>query len=110
MVKVTILYGYPSDPGAFEERYTRHVREFIDEAHIPGLVRFDASKAIPGPSAQPPFYRTADLWFESIASLQAARDLKKWQDGIKDLATFADGGFQAMVCSVDTKELTSTGS
>ena len=105
MVKLTILCGEPSNPTAFEEQYARHVTDYIEHGDIPGLVRFDAAKALAAPTGKPPFYRTADLWFESLDALQAARGLERWQAGIKDLTSFSDGGLQVLVCTVDIKEL-----
>src|SRR5437879_11744687 len=67
MVKVTVLYDQPEDPAAFEKYYNEtHVPKHGQQ--IPNVVKLEANKAV---GEQPPFYRSADLYFESMASLEA---------------------------------------
>ena len=64
MVKLSVIYGPPTDPAAFETYYT--------ETHMPlaakvqGLRRFELSKVVGTPDgSKPAVYRMADLYFDS---------------------------------------------
>lgn len=100
MVKVTVLYGAPSDPAAFETYYA--------EKHMPmvypveGIARIELSRPMPGPDGQPPaFYRIAELWFESPAALQAVTSRPEWQKVVDDVANFATGGATILVSPLE---------
>ncbi len=89
--KLTVLYGYPTNPAAFEKYYA--------ETHLPlaakitGFTRLELCKGLPGPDGtKPAFYRTAEFWFESAAALQACFATAEAQATAADLANFATGG------------------
>src|SRR5438552_1873144 len=68
MVKLTVLYDQPEDPAAFEKYYNEtHIPEHGQK--IPNVIKLEANKAV---GENPPFYRSADLYFENMASFQAA--------------------------------------
>lgn len=69
MMKVTVLYGHPVDPEAFEKYYT--------EVHGPialamkGLDKMEFTKFLPGSDgAAPAFYRMAELYFSTPENMQ----------------------------------------
>jgi uncharacterized protein (TIGR02118 family) len=97
--KLTVLYGHPTNPAAFEKYYA--------EVHLPlagkitGFTRMELSKGLPGPDgAKPAFYRTAEFWFESAAALQACMGSAEGQATAADLPKFATGGVTLLVSEV----------
>ena len=60
MVEVTVLYGPPADPSAFEEHYSSRHRPLV--AKMPSVQRFEASRVVGTPDGgEPPYYRIAEL-------------------------------------------------
>jgi uncharacterized protein (TIGR02118 family) len=99
MIKVTVLYGHPANPDAFEKYYA--------EIHLPiadrmtGFSRFELSRGLPGPDgAKPAFYRMAEFWFETPAAMQACLGSPAGQAATADLAKFATGGVTLLVSAV----------
>ena len=100
MVKVTVLYGQPSDPSAFEDYYANtHVPL---AAKMPEVKRFEATRVLATPGGdQPPFYRIAELWFESQDTMQQAMGSPEGQDTVNDIPNFATGGATVLIGEVD---------
>jgi uncharacterized protein (TIGR02118 family) len=97
--KLTVLYGHPSDPAAFEKYYAEVHLPLADK--IAGYTRVELSKGLPGPEgAKAAFYRTAEFWFESTAALQACFDSPEAKATAADLANFATGGVTLFVSEV----------
>jgi len=99
VAKLTILYGHPTDPAAFEHYYA--------ETHLPiaakveGLERAEFSKVIGTPDGSAPaFYRIAELWFESLADLQAVMATPAARAAVADIANFATGGVTTLISEV----------
>jgi uncharacterized protein (TIGR02118 family) len=97
LIKLTVLYGQPKDPAAFESYYI--------DTHTPialkvkGLRRFEISKVVAMADGSPsPFYRTADLYFDDLAAMQKALGSPEGQAAASDLANFANGGATLMIC------------
>ena len=91
MIKLTVLYGHPTDSATFEMYYAQthmplvgkikeiskaEITKFMDEA--------DGSKAA--------YYRMAELWFEDKEALQAGMGSAEGQVTVADIANFATGG------------------
>jgi uncharacterized protein (TIGR02118 family) len=100
MIKVTVLYGAPEDPQAFERYYA--------ETHLPiaakmkGATRFELTRFGPGPDGSAPaFYRMAEFYFPDQATLQATLGSPEGQATTADLANFATGGVTFLLGSVD---------
>lgn len=90
-LKITVLYGHPRDPAAFEAYYQGTHLPLA--AAIPGLGRSEATKALPGPDgAQPPFHRLFEAWFDSPEHMAAVTGTPQWQRVRDDLSNFASGG------------------
>ena len=70
MAKLIVLYPRPIDVEAFEKAYT--------EEHVPLVAekmptaRLVATRIVGAPRGEPPFYRMAELHFDSMAELQRA--------------------------------------
>lgn len=97
--KLTVLYGHPTNPAAFEKYYAEVHLPIADK--ITGFTRFELSKGLPGPDgSKPAFYRTADFWFESPAAMQASMGSPEGQATAADLPKFATGGVTLLVSEV----------
>ena len=100
MVKISVLYGQPTDPDAFERHYAGTHRPLVDK--IPNLQRFEASRVVGTPDGgEPAYYRIAELWFERQATLEAALSSPEGQDTVADVPNFASGGAIILVSEVD---------
>ena len=90
-LKLSVLYGQPADPVAFEAHYLGIHQPLV--AAIPGLGRSEVAIGLPGPDGSPPpFYRLFEAWFDSPAHLAAVSGTSEWQRVTDDLARFASGG------------------
>ncbi len=84
MHRITIQYGAPTDPEAFEQHYT--------EVHIPlasklpGLRRFSRSHPR-GLGGEAP-YLVAELWFDDAEALKAALKSPEMAETAADAKTF----------------------
>ncbi len=100
MVKITALFGHPADPAAFEEYYTNNHRPLVDK--IPNLQRFEAAKIVATPDgSELPYYRIAELWFESMKQMQGGLGSQEGQAATEDLQNFATGGVAIFISEVD---------
>jgi uncharacterized protein (TIGR02118 family) len=96
MVKAIVLYGAPEDEGAFEDYYANTHLPLA--AKMPGVQRFEAGKVLGTADGQPaPYYRIAELCFESQESLQACMGSPEGQAAAADIANFATGGATIMI-------------
>lgn len=100
MVKIIVLYGPPADAAAFEEHYTNTHVPLAEK--IPGLARFEATRVIATPEGgDPPYFRVAELWFESLDTLQAGRASPEGQETVADIPNFASGGATVLIGEID---------
>jgi uncharacterized protein (TIGR02118 family) len=95
MHRLTVLYGHPTDPAAFDRYY--------HETHLPiatkmrGLKGWTIGKcdsAVPG--EKPPYYMIVGLYAETRADLDAMLASPEGQAAIADVPKFATGGFSFM--------------
>lgn len=100
MVKLTVLYGHPADPAAFEDYYAN--------THVPlaatmkGHERSELTKFISAPDGgHLAYYRMAEFWFTNAEALQAIMGSPEGQATAGDLANFATGGVSFMVGAVE---------
>jgi uncharacterized protein (TIGR02118 family) len=100
MIKVSVLYGHPTDPEAFEHHYSN--KHLPLAAKMPGVARFEASRVIGTPDgSQPPYYRMAELWFDSQEAMQQSMGSPEGQETVADIGNFATGGATVIVGEVD---------
>jgi uncharacterized protein (TIGR02118 family) len=100
MVKLTVLYGPPEDPAAFEDHYASTHVPLVHK--IPGLRRFEATRitATPG-GGEPPYFRMAELWFDDAGEMQAALGSDEGRTTVEDIGNFATGGATTIIGEVD---------
>jgi len=100
MVKLTVLYGHPDDPAAFEEYYANTHAPLVEK--IPGLQRFEAARAVATPDgSELPYQRIAELYFEDIEQLQGSLASEEGQTTVADLQNFATGGATIFIAEID---------
>lgn len=95
MCRLTVLYGHPDDPAAFD-RYYR-------ETHIPiarrmrGLKGWTIGKCQAATAgAPPPFYMIVGLYTDTRPEMEAILATPEGQATIADVPNFATGGYQFM--------------
>lgn len=100
MIQLTVLYGHPQDPSAFDRHY-RDVHAALAR-QIPGLKGFTSTKPTSlAPQESSPYYLIAHLYFAQMSALQAALQSPEGQATAGDLANFATGGATLVVGEVE---------
>lgn len=92
MVKlVSCITKKPGMSDADFFRYWKHAHAAIG-AKIPGLRKFVQSHRVnvPGDTHAPDYDGMAELWFENVEALLAARDSREWKESTEDEANFID--------------------
>ncbi len=104
MVKLTVLYGHPVNPDAFEEHYANTHTPLA--LKIPNLGRLELAKVVATPEGSAaPYYRIADLWFQSMDELESALGSPEGQAAAQDFHNFASGGVTLLISAVQAYEL-----
>jgi uncharacterized protein (TIGR02118 family) len=100
MQKVTVLYGHPTDPEAFEKYYRDHHMPLV--AKMKGIAKVELTKMLGAPDGSPPdYYRMAELYFADAAQMQATMGSPEGQATAADLANFATGGAKVVIGTVE---------
>lgn len=100
MHKVTVLYGHPEDPAAFEKYYAS--THLPIAAKIPNVQRFEAGKVLATPDGgETPYHRIAELWFEDMDQLQRSMGSDEGQAATGDIPNFATGGVIVFISEVE---------
>jgi uncharacterized protein (TIGR02118 family) len=95
MHRLTVLYGHPKDPAAFDRYYF--------DVHIPiakkmqgfsGWTIGKCESAVVG--EKPPYYMIVGLYAESREKIEEILATPEGQAAIADVPKFADGGFKFM--------------
>ncbi|ACQ82037.1 Ethyl tert-butyl ether degradation EthD [Beutenbergia cavernae DSM 12333] len=90
MYRVSVVYGAPDDPQAFDDYYERvHIPL---ASKIPGLTRWTLTRADRTDGPLPDAYLIADLYAESRDALTAALASPEGRAAADDVAVFATGG------------------
>jgi uncharacterized protein (TIGR02118 family) len=87
---LTVCYGHPADPKAFDAYYQATHRPLVDK--LPGLASFTARHCESLDGSQPPYYLIAELAFASKEAMNAALASPEGQAAAADVANFADAG------------------
>ena len=104
MVKMTVLYGRPSDPDAFEEYYANTHLPMVQK--MPDLLRYEAARAVAAPDGspeggEPPYYRIFEGYFEDMERLQGSMSSPEGQAVSADIPAFATGGGTIFFSEID---------
>ncbi len=102
MVKLTVLFGHPEDPEAFEEYYANQHLPLAEK--IPNVQRFESGRWRAVDAGTPPYHRIAELWFESAERMGEALSSPEGEAATGDLQNFATGGATFFVSVVSEVE------
>lgn len=98
-LKVTVLYGAPKDPAAFETYYL--------EKHMPlvyavkEIKRAEISMGLPSHDGKPPaFYRIAEIWFDNPEHMKQVTSMPEWKTIVDDVPNFASGGATVVISKI----------
>lgn len=101
MAKLVILYGHPPDPAAFEDYYADHHLPFAGR-EMPNVRDAENARVLSTPEGEPaPFYRIAQMSYDTVADLRAGVSSEQGRAVLADLANFATGGATTLVCETD---------
>ena len=99
MVKMSVIYGHPTDPAAFERYYAETHMPIA--AKIQGLRRFELSKVTGTPDGSKlAHYRMADLYFDSPDHMKQVMSMPEARATAADLKNFATGGVTLLISEV----------
>lgn len=99
MVKLTVLFGHPKDPEAFEEYYANQHLPLA--AKLPNVQRFESGRVHAADNREPPYYRIAEMWFESAERMGEALSSPEGEAASGDLPNFATGGVTFLTSKVE---------
>lgn len=104
MPKLIVLYPPPSDPAAFEQRYRLEQAPMVIGG-IPGLKKFVSAHVLAVPTGAVSYQRVAELYFDSMAALQAAMGSEGGQAAVAHAAEISTGGPPVVLIAEDDKPL-----
>jgi uncharacterized protein (TIGR02118 family) len=101
MPKLIVLYPPPADAAIFERRYSSEHAPMVLEK-IPGLKKFVAARVLGTPAGTAaPYQRVAELYFDSLESLQAAMASGGGQAAVAHAMEISTGGPPAVLIAED---------
>jgi uncharacterized protein (TIGR02118 family) len=92
---LTVCYGHPTDPAAFDAHYTNTHAPLAEK--IPGLASFTHRHLASLDGTQPPYYLIAELSFPSQEAMGASLGSPEAQAATADVPNFATGGVTMFV-------------
>lgn len=102
MPKLIVLYPPPADTAIFERRYRVEHAPIVLEK-IPGLKKFVAAHVLGAPTGTAPYHRVAELYFDSLESLQAAMASGGGQAAVAHAMEISTGGPPVVLIAEDDK-------
>jgi uncharacterized protein (TIGR02118 family) len=91
---IKLVYCITKKPGLTDEEFFRYWEDVHGPlgARIPGLRKLVQSRrlTIPGDSRQADYDGVAELWFDDVDALLAARQSPEWQASTADEVNFID--------------------
>lgn len=101
MPKLIVLYPPPADVAEFERRYqSEHAPMVLKK--IPGLKKFFAAQVLGTPlGGAAPYQRVAELYFDSMDSLQAAMTSAGGQETVAHAIEISTGGAPVVLVAED---------
>jgi uncharacterized protein (TIGR02118 family) len=100
LIKSTVLYGRPRDAGAFERHYAESHLALV--AKLPGVSRAETALVVGTPDgSDPPYYRIAELWFDTVERMEASLSSPEGKAVVADMQSFATGGATVLIAQVE---------
>ena len=87
---LTVCYGHPTDPAAFDAHYTNTHAPLAEK--IPGMTSFTYRHCASPDGSQPPYFLIAELSFPSQEVMGASLGTPEAQAATADVPNFATGG------------------
>ena len=98
-VKLTVVYGTPEDPAAFDQHYADVHMPLV--LKWPGVERVELAKVSGGPMGSPsPYHQIAEIWFADEDALNAALGSEAGREAGKDFMNIAPPGSFMTVAEV----------
>lgn len=98
-VKLTVVYGTPEDPGAFDKHYSDVHMPLVQQ--WPGVEKVELAKVTGGPMGSPsPYHQIAEIWFADEDALTAALGSEPGRAAGKDFMGIAPPGSFMTVAEV----------
>jgi len=102
MARLLVMYKTPTDAAAFDKYYFATHAPLAKK--IPGLRKYEVSTGtVASPAGASGVHLVAILEFDDMAALQSGAASPKGQAAVNDLANFATGGVDILMC--DTKDV-----
>jgi uncharacterized protein (TIGR02118 family) len=99
-VKLTVIYGTPKDPKAFDEYYLNTHMPLANA--VKGIKRIELGKVLPPPDGQPPtYFRITEIYFDSVEQMRAVTSSPEWQKVREDVPKFATGSVIAFSSNIE---------
>lgn len=92
---LTVCYGHPADPAAFDAYYTSTHAPLAGK--IPGMASFTYRHCASLDGSKPPYYLLAELSFPSQEGMSASLASPEAQAATADVPNFATGGVTIFV-------------
>jgi uncharacterized protein (TIGR02118 family) len=92
---LTVCYGHPADPAAFDSYYTATHAPLAEK--IPSMTSFTYRHCASLDGSQPPYYLLAELSFPSQEAMGAALATPEGAAASADVPNFATGGVTMFV-------------
>lgn len=90
-VKLIVMYPRPDDIEAFEKVYRdEHVPMAVEK--LDGKTKLVATKVVGSPQGTPPFYRIAEVYFPSMAALEACAASSGGKETLAHAVSISTGG------------------
>src|SRR5580693_8201603 len=90
-VKLIVAYPQPTDASAFKKVYAEeHVPMAIANLH--GKTKIVATKILPSPQSDHPFYRVAEVHFPSMEALQKCAESAGGKQTLANAVKISSGG------------------
>ena len=100
MMKLTVLYGHPTNSEAFEDHYRGTHLPLA--AKITGVARLELTRFVAGPDGgKPAFYRMAEVYFQSKGQMEQTLGSPAGKATVTDISQFATGGATMLVGAVE---------
>ena len=98
-VNLTVLYGHPDDPEAFENYYANTHMPLVDK--IP-LQSYEVAKIVATPDGSDlPYYRIFEGYSEDMEQLQNSLATQEGQAAVGDIPNFATVGATMFISEID---------
>jgi uncharacterized protein (TIGR02118 family) len=90
-VKLTVVYPRPNDIEAFEKQYTEvHVPMAVEK--FSGKTKIVATKVLKSLEGEPSIYRIAEIYFPTMAALEACLNSPGGQETAAHAISISSGG------------------